>query len=223
MKCPRCVQVIHRGAGLCPHCGFGLAEADERYGSEDVVLRRLGDAAGLIRAKDRPKVSAALDRFCRRFPQLFFAVYTGSGQGGGNLRQFGFWLLNRAAFEDVPVDRPNEAGILLVIDADSKSAAVTWGYQLDPFLTEEDTFFCLTRAHAYWLEGRFAEGIVRMIAQLEKVLRKRAAQARRDPEKFERKVAPPPRTGEIARRIREGHKHAAARTVAPAAKTEVSK
>lgn len=211
MKCPRCVQVIHRGAGLCPHCGFGLAEADERYGHEDVRLRRLADVAGLMRSRERGKVTAALDHFCRRFPQLFFAVYTGSGQGGGNLRQFGFWLLNRAAFEDVPVDRPNEAGILLVIDADPKSATVTWGYLLDPFLTEEDTFICLSRAHAYWLEGRFAEGTVRMIQQLEKVLRKKASQARRDPERFERKVAPPARTGEIARRIREGHKHAAAK------------
>ena len=218
MKCPRCVQVIHRGANLCPHCGFGLAEADSRYGREEVSLRRLGDIAGLIRAKDRPKVSAALDCFCKRFPQLFFAVYTGAGQGGGNLRQFGFWLLNRAAFEDVPVDRPNEAGVLLVIDADSKSAAVTWGYMLDPYLTEEDTFLCLSRAHAYWLEGNFADGIVRMIAQLEKILCKRASQARRDPERFERKVAPPARTGEIARRIREGHKHVSQR---PPVETEV--
>lgn len=218
MKCPRCVQVIHRGASVCPHCGFGLAEVDAKYGGEDVSLRRLADVAGLIRNRERGKVSAALDRFSRKFPQLFFAVYTSSGQGGGNLRQFGFWLLNRAAFEDVPVDRPNEAGILLVIDADSKSAAVTWGYLLDPFLSEEDTFQCLSRAHAYWLEGRYADGTVRMIEQLEKVLKKKAAQARRDPERFERKVAPPPRTGEIARRIREGHKHAATRS-----NTEVSR
>jgi len=219
MKCPRCVQVIHRGANLCPHCGFGLAEVDARYGHEDVTLRRLADVAGLMRSRERGKVTAALDRFCRRFPQLFLAVYTGGGQqGGGNLRQFGFWLLNRAAFVDVPVDRPNEAGILLVIDADSKSASVTWGYMLDPFLTEEDTFLCLSRAHAYWLEGRFADGTVRMIEQLEKVLRKKAAQAHRDPERFERKVAPPARTGEIARRIREGHKHGATRVKS----TEVS-
>jgi hypothetical protein len=88
---------------------------------------------------------------------------------------------------------------------------------LDAFLTEEDTFLCLSRAHAYWLEGRFADGIVRMVAQMEKILRKKASQARRDPERFERKVAPPARTGEIARRIREGHKqHATARETVPA-------
>ncbi|MCW1887191.1 hypothetical protein OKA04_20805 [Luteolibacter flavescens] len=212
MKCPRCVQVIHRGAGLCPHCGFGIAEMDARHGSDNVSLRRLADLAGLMRNRERGKVQAALDGFCRRFPQLFFAVYTGSAQGGGNLRQFGFWLLNRAAFEDVPVDRPNEAGILLVIDPEAKSAALTWGYQLDAFLTEEDTFVCLSRAHAYFLEGHFADGTVRLVEQLGKILRKRAAQARRDPERFERKVAPPPRTGEIARRIREGHRQSPVKT-----------
>lgn len=51
---------------------------------------------------------------------------------------------------------------------------------------------------------------MRLVEQLGKILRKRSAQARRDPERFERKVAPPPKTGEIARRIREGHRHSAA-------------
>jgi uncharacterized membrane protein YgcG len=179
---------------------------DAKHGTDNVALRRLADGAGLMKSRERTKVQAALDDFCRRFPQLFFAVYTGSSQGAGNARQFGFWLLNRAAFEDVPVDRPNEAGILLVIDPDAKSASVTWGYLLDPFLTEEDSFLCLSRAHAYWLEGHFAEGTVRLISQLGSILAKRAAQARRDPDRFERKVAPPPKTGEIARRIREGHR-----------------
>jgi uncharacterized membrane protein YgcG len=190
---------------------------DARHGKDNVSLRRLADLAGLMKSRERSKVQASLDDFCRRFPQLFFAVYTGSGRGGGNVRQFGFWLLNRAAFEDVPVDRPNEAGILLVIDPETKAASVTWGYLLDPFLTEEDTFLCLSRAHAYWLEGHFAEGTVRMISQLGKILSKRAAQARRDPERFERRVAPPARTGEVARRIREGHR------MVPAEGTEVAK
>lgn len=205
MKCPRCVQVIHRGADLCPHCGFGIGDMDARHGSDNIPLRRLADSAGLMKSRERVRVQAVLDEFSRLFPQLFFAVYTGSSEGGGNVRQFGFWLLNRAVFEDVPGDRPNEAGILLVIDPETRVAAVTWGYQLDPYLTEEDTFLCLSRAHAYWLEGRFADGVVRLVAQLQKVLGKRAAQARRDPDRFERKVAPLPKTGEIARRIREGH------------------
>ena len=193
MRCPRCVQQIHRAAAECPHCGFTLADADARFGGEDVALRRLTDAAGLFRRGERRRVEAALDRFGRRFPQLFAAVYTGSGGGSAHLRQFGFWLLNHAAFEDVPPEQPNSAGVLIVLDPAAKAAAISFGYLLDPYLRQNDTFDCLARAHAWWLEGRYCEGLVRVIAHLEVVLRRRSRQARRTPERFERKMPPPAR------------------------------
>ncbi len=208
MKCPRCVQRIHRAASACPHCGFTLADADARFGNEEVRLRRLTDGAGILRRGDRPRVEAALEGISRRFPQIFVAVYTGSLGEIANIRQFGFWLLNRSAFEDVPAERPNEAGILLTIDPDSKAAGIVFGYLLDPFLDEADTFQCLTRAHACWLEGRYADGIVKAVNHLDGLLRKRCRQARRDPEHFERKVMPPARLGDLVRRIRAGHQPA---------------
>lgn len=201
MKCPRCVQVIHRGAGNCPHCGFTLADADEKFGGEEVRIRRLEDGAGLMRGVERQRVNAAMDRFERSFPQLFFAVYTGLPEGRSDLRQFGFWLLNRAAFENVDVERPNEQGILLALDPDGKAAGLSWGYMLDAFLTEEDTFLVMSRAHAYWVEGRFAEGILRALDQLTLILMKRSRRARRDPEAFERRISGP-RTKPKARSLR---------------------
>lgn len=206
MKCPRCVQRIHRAAASCPHCGFTLADADARFGGEEVHLRRLTDTAGILRRGDQTRVDAALEKFASRFPQIFVAVYTGSLGEVANLRQFGFWLLNRAAFEDVPLEKPNEAGILLTIDPESKAAGIVFGYLLDPYLEESDTFECLSRAHAYWLEGRYADGILRALAHLEGILRKRSRQARRDPEPFERKVVPPAKLGDLVRRIRSGHR-----------------
>jgi uncharacterized membrane protein YgcG len=206
MKCPRCVQRIHRGASQCPHCGYSLAEADARFGGGDVRLRKLTDSAGVLRRADRQRVEAAMERFERRFPQLFFAMHTGGKfHETAHLRQFGFWLLNRGAFEDVSVERPNEAGILLVLDAEAKAAGISFGYLLDGFLDDGDTFECLSRAHAYWLEGRYADGVLRLMAQLERTLMRRSRQARRDPERFERLVGPPPQMGELVRRIRAGH------------------
>jgi len=216
MKCPRCVQKIHRAAESCPHCGFVLSEADALFGAQEVRLRSLTDAAGLMRRQDRAKVEKAMERFNRRFPQLFIAVHTGSFRGFSNLRQFGFWLLNRGAFEDVPVHLPNEAGILLALDAESKAAGMTFGYRAEAFLTEEDTFRCLSRAHAYWLEGRHADGIVRAIAQLEEILIKRSRQAWWRPGKFERRVARPPVPDTVAK-MRRGHRQAET----PAANEEV--
>lgn len=208
MKCPRCVQRIHRAAASCPHCGFSLADADDQFGSDEVHLRSLTDSAGLLRRGERGKVEAAMAEIGRKFPQVFIAVYTGPLGEVANIRQFGFWLLNRGAFEDVPVTKPNEAGILFTIDPESKAAGIAFGYLLDPFLEESDTFECLSRAHSHWLDGRYADGLVKSIRHLGKILAKRSRQARRDPEKFERKVMPSQQMGDLVRRIRAGHRAA---------------
>ena len=206
MKCPRCVQRIHRAAESCPHCGFAITDANSRFGDEDVRLRCLTDTAGILRRGERERLEAAMEKFSTRFPQLFVAVYTGALGEVSNLRQFGFWLLNRSAFEDVPVETPNEAGILITIDPESKAAGIVFGYLLDPFLEEADTFECLSRAHAYWLEGRYAEGTIKLISHLEGILCKRSRRARRDPEHFQRKIMPPAMMGDLVRRIRAGHR-----------------
>ena len=208
MKCPRCVQRINRAAASCPHCGFTLADADARFGAEDVRIRCLTDSAGIFRRGDRQRVEAEMEKITRRFPQIFVAIYTGSLGEVANIRQFGFWLLNRSAFEDVPLQKPNEAGILITIDPESKAAGMVFGYLLDSFLDESDTFECLSRAHAYWLEGRYADGIVRVLAHLDGILRKRSRQARRDPEHFERRVVPPVALGDTFRRLRADHRPA---------------
>jgi len=210
MKCPRCVQKIHRAAESCPHCGFSIVDADARFGAGEVRLRCLTDHAGIFRRGDLGKVEAAMELMSRRFPQLFVAVYTGSLGEISNIRQFGFWLLNRSAFEDLPPDKPNEAGILLTIDPESKAAGIVFGYLLDPFLAESDTFECLSRAHAYWLEERYAEGVIRVFLHLRGILEKRSRQARRDPEHFQRKVLPPAMLGERLHPIRSGHRPPAA-------------
>lgn len=205
MKCPRCVQRIHRAATSCPHCGFTLADADLRFGAGEVRLRCLTDSAGILKRGERQRVEAAMEKMTRSFPQIFVAIYTGSLGEISNIRQFGFWLLNRSAFEDVPLQKPNESGILVTIDPESKAAGIVFGYLLDPYLDEADTFECLSRAHAYWLEGRYADGILKCLIHLDSILRKRSRQARRDPEHFERKVMPPAPLCDLVQRIRAGH------------------
>lgn len=206
MKCPRCVQRIHRAATSCPHCGFTLADADSRFGAGEVRLRCLTDSAGILKRGERQRVEAAMEKITRTFPQIFVAIYTGSLGEISNMRQFGFWLLNRSAFEDVPLQKPNASGILITIDPESKAAGIVFGYLLDPYLNEADTFECLSRAHAYWLEGRYADGILKCLIHLGGILRKRSRQARRDPEHFERKVMPPAAAGDLVRRLRDGHR-----------------
>ena len=130
-------------------------------------------------------------RLSRLLPQVFVVVYTGAMGEVATMRQFGFWLLNRTTFEDVPGDLTNESGIVIIIDPESKVAGMVFGYLLDPYLGEVDTFECLARGHAHWLEQHYAEGLVKTIAHLQTILCKRSRHAGRTPGRGQRKVLSP--------------------------------
>ena len=185
MKCPRCVQKIHRGAELCPHCGFSVLDLELLYGAEEVHMSRLSDLAGVLRLKERHKAVALLDQFEKVFPQLFFSVHFGALDERANIRQFGMWLLNKAAYEDVDIGKPNDAGILLVVDVNSKSATISFGYFLDRFLTEEDTFQILSKAHPYFLQGSYLKALKVILHATVKVLKKRSKYIKRRPELYQ--------------------------------------
>lgn len=167
-----------------------MAAADRQFGANDRRVARLTDRSGMLDIDGREQVERALDAFERRFPQLFAAVYTDRLDDPGQMRTYGFWLLNHGVFEHIRPGLGNESGILLLLDPVSKSAGFTFGYLLDPYLDENDTFECLARAHSHWLEGRNAEGITKAIRQLEWFLRRRSTQARRNLYPFERRVSP---------------------------------
>lgn len=203
MKCPRCVQRIHRSASQCPHCGFAMQDLDAQYGGDEVRMRRLSDAAGVLRLQERKKVEKWFQRFEASFPQLFFSVYYGALDERSNIRQFGMWLLNRGAFEDVELSRPNDGGLLLVIDVNSKAAFIANGYLLDGYLKEDDTFNVLSKAHPHLLQGNYYKALKIVMAKLSVVLKKRSRQANRNPEKYQRTVGKPQREmGDILERIR---------------------
>lgn len=149
-------------------------------------MKRLSDTAGVLRLKERQKVERWLDQFEEIFPQLFFSVYYGALNEMSNIRQFGMWLLNHAAYEDVDIGRPNDGGVLLVVDVNAKAASISFGYLLDRFLTEEDTFDILAKAHPHLLQGNHMKALEVIIRKLSRILKKKARKAGRDPEYFER-------------------------------------
>lgn len=204
-KCPRCVQRIHRSAAGCPHCGFDMKDVDLLFGKEDVRVAALSDAAGALRAKERKEIRLLMNGFEKRFPQLFFAVYIAAFEEVSHLRQFGFWLLNRGAFVDVEVSRPNACGVLLAIDVSGKAAGLTYGYSLHPFLDEDDTFSALSVGHPLFLQGQYYKGIETVMRRLERTLIRRSKRARKDPSGFQEEESTEG-TGELLERIRSRHR-----------------
>ncbi|MDB4406645.1 TPM domain-containing protein [Akkermansiaceae bacterium] len=219
MKCPRCVQRMHSAATSCPHCGFTMADVDELFGNEDVALKKLSDSAGVLRMKERAALRKILSDFERRFPQLFFSIYIAAFDEIPSLRQFGFWLLNRAAYSDVDIARPNENGILIVVDVNGKGAAMTFGYALMPYLNEDNTFDALSAAHPYLLQGEYLKAFKLVIGRIEGSLKKGWRRVRRDPESLLGASGQQPRpVDQILQRIREGNQEVGSEKVEEAPK-----
>lgn len=185
MKCPRCVQSIHRSAPECPHCGFSLPDLDDVNGSRELSLERLSDVAGVLRLKERHKLVRCLDEFQRDFPQLFFSVYCGALDDMTNIRQYGIWLLNHSSYRDTMPSHTNDRGVLLLVDMNSKVASLTFGYMLDPYLTENETFDMLAKAHPHWLQGNHMKAVRVIVKQLSRVLRKKSKLSKKHPELFD--------------------------------------
>ncbi|HCI92520.1 MAG TPA: hypothetical protein DHV60_08235, partial [Verrucomicrobiales bacterium] len=83
-----------------------MRDLNAQFGDGDVRMCKLSDAAGVLKLKERKKANVWLKDFEERFPQLFFSVYYGELDEISNIRQFGMWLLNHGAFEDVDLSRP---------------------------------------------------------------------------------------------------------------------
>lgn len=182
-----------------------MKDVDLLFGAEDVRLAALSDAAGVLRAKERKEMRLLMNEFERRFPQLFFSIYIGAFEEVSHLRQFGFWLLNRGAFVDVEVSRPNACGILLSIDVSGKAAGLTYGYALHPFLDEDDTFGALSVGHPHFLQGQYFKGIETVMHRLEKTLIRRSKRAKKDPARYQEEQSTEG-TGELLERIRSRHR-----------------
>jgi len=202
------VQKIHLAAASCPHCGFTAEHADELFGDQDVPLQKFSDPAGVLRMKERKPMRKLMERFEKKFPQLFVSVYLGAFEEMTNIRQFGFWLLNRAAYSDVDVDRPNENGILILVDVTSKTAGITYGYSLLPYLNDENTFDALSAAHPYLIQGEFLQAVDQTVRKLEVSLKKGWRRAKWNPEKVLGEIGhnPVARTKASLKGVREGNK-----------------
>lgn len=141
------------------------------YGCGEVALERVTDAQGMMGEDGRKRLEQTMGAFEVAFPQVWGAVYVTSLGSAPGLRQFGFWLLNRGAVVGAEITRPNENGVLMLIDPSARLAALTLGYQLERWLPEAALERVLGAGRREFLAGRLADGAVRIVDELGVVLR----------------------------------------------------
>jgi len=182
-----------------------MEAACELYGTEAVVAARLMDVEGVLPAEARASMEGTLDAFEMRFPQLFLLMYLGPLPAPVSPRQFAFWLLNHAAVPELDAMRPNERGLLLLVDPQGGTAVLTGGYFLENFITQEELDAVLRPAVRDLGRREYPAALAMVSDGLGSLLKKRAKEAARHPQRF---FAPPPepppgefpplmRTGEV--------------------------
>jgi uncharacterized membrane protein YgcG len=149
-----------------------LEALDAAYGTGEVVVERVNDSGGALGDSGRLLLSAEVARLEACFPQVWAVVHLSALGSAPALRQFGFWLLNRAALAGGAITRPNENGVLLLIDPQARLVGLTLGYQLEPWLPEPELERVLAAARRDFQRGQLAGGAVRVIRELTAALQR---------------------------------------------------
>jgi uncharacterized membrane protein YgcG len=188
MDCPRCGTLSHQPVSRCGVCGVSLEVLSQSLGSNLVSLESLTDAAHCLRVREREHLKHELDAFQQSFPQVFLGVYLGILPTTPSAGEIAFWLLNHAAFQPGDPARLNERAALLVVDPVARSAGLTVGYALEPFLPRHKLAEILRRIRTPLWHGEYSGAIELCVRLLSKTLRKAGRRSARQVE------FPPPGT-----------------------------
>ena len=138
MKCPSCANVLNEPASRCPACKFTLLRADLKFGAIPRHSRYLSDRSGRLELDEIAELREGLQLFEKKFPQSLFSVFVADLPSGSSVKEYAFWLSNRARFSPSEKRLGENLDILLVIDVGSETAALTTGYGLEKHLAEDD-------------------------------------------------------------------------------------
>ena len=132
--------------------------------------RYLTDRARSLTTGEVNRLGKLLRRFENKFPQSLFSVFVTDLPAGTNIREYAFWLANRAQFGSVEAVGAYNFDLLLVIESGARSAALTVGYGLEKFILQDDLNVALTAALPAFRKGEMERGIRLCVEEMTKQL-----------------------------------------------------
>ena len=174
MRCPSCQRPVDHEANTCYSCGYSSVIAMKQFGGNQVVMQKVHDAADCLRVSDSRDIRRYIEHLESRFTQLLFVIYLGELNESIPISELGFWLLNQAKIEGAGNSRPNDNGILLILDVEKKQVGVSLGYLTETLLSEEDCLRALMVSRSFFINGEFGDGVIAFLKKVEKLLLKRA-------------------------------------------------
>lgn len=159
MKCPLCQQPIHQRASKCPHCGRDGSDLNILYQECDTKIQLLHDRAGILRHKERLLLNEWIIKFGKEFPSCVLSVHAVVLNDQQDAKSYGIWALNHPEYSDLPEQKNMDSALCLVIDVHKKEICLSYGYQLEPFLSSESCFNAISAAHPYLLDESYIEAL----------------------------------------------------------------
>lgn len=184
MKCPECLERIHDHAEECPHCGMTLERLSPSYeGIKLEVNDGVHDVAGVLSLEMRKQMRAAVVACEKQFVGVSVAVSFVALRDGQTIEGYGFWLLNSGLFFRGSVEQSElEDGrgrVLLVVDAEGKRVALSYGYYFDGYVRNKENLKVLSTGHANLLEGEMVLGCEQILIELKGLLKKAVSRSRK--------------------------------------------
>ena len=154
----------------CPACRLTLDRATALLGPIPRLEQGVADLAGVLAKGDAAKISKAISRLMWTFPQVNLHVLLHVFPEDHPFDLHVFWLFNCGGFSMESQKAGENRTILLALDPAKGRSALTVGYGLEPFLGDEALDHLLELAEPAWIAGRWAPGILEVIAGLDRLL-----------------------------------------------------
>ncbi len=151
---------------------FGLVPRHSRY---------LSDRSGRLPIPDMEAIRKALRLFEKKFPQILLSVLVTELPADSRVNEYAFWMANRARFSSVEKKENDNFDLLLVLDVVAKEAALTTGYGLEPYVSEEVLRGALEAMAAPLRKGDLPGGILAGVQALTAKLRECSDLAQNQP------------------------------------------
>jgi uncharacterized membrane protein YgcG len=170
MLCPYCQNPLRADAAECPSCRLTFPRACSLLGALPLLHPTVADTARLMRSNEHTRIRKRIERLQHRFPQVVIQVVLHPFPHTHPIGLYAFWVFNGGGLAGHANRGRNNHAILLLVDPDRGESTLMPGYGLEPFLRPGTLEHLLELASPAWMQGAWAEGILRVLEGLDQLL-----------------------------------------------------
>ena len=171
MNCPYCQSAVREDSAACPRCGLTVEKASAFFGTAPRLEPGVSDPAGVLPCGDVRRVKRAIAGFERKFPQAGFTAAFMALPAETPGPAYTMWAFNCGLPAAPARQGAANRHVLLLVDTAGGGAWMTPGYGLEPFVGTRHLQQCLDAAAPHFAAGRWAEGALAALAELEALFR----------------------------------------------------